>query len=513
MADDVNITNFGQLEAGATAIEKGIREIQTATSSVAGNPFPGYAACNPDLITSYINKLLEALKATEELANKSLAGAQELIKLKPEETEDNTQTPADTDNGNGNGNNTNPGGSNPPGGTGTPVTPPEGGDTETPPEVEDPDDIDEEPLEAVDIDTSCLRDLPLKDIDGVVDTVLGLCEDKKMYLDEYLESDDYSDELKEALLKAEFLPDDLKEQLLNADSRVVRKLIQAIMNGEFPEIFELNPLNIGAAYAYLERCASEHGITVEELLLNEEYADLLREKLQNFDGVVDFAKAISELEPDKYQDRLLEVWDGSNIEGMEDSTVDIIRDYLSYVAEQVSDESQEVTPEELLSNRDYSSVIKEATEQFAKSCVFLNAGGHMSNTGVATVVGGLFTGKNPKAMGMDSESQKKFKEEVDSFAKSKGTTTESLLSDNQYSEEVKKLLKESENAKEIGAIYDKENADVSQRVVKNLYETEITNDTSVFSYKPEDGKTDTTTKTDAEIPSEVGHDVDVPVTG
>ena len=74
---------------------------------------------------------------------------------------------------------------------------------------------------------------------------------------------------------------------------------------------------------------------------------------------------------------------------------------------------------------------------------------------------------------------------IDNLAKQKGIKTETLLSDNQYADDIKDMLLNSENAQEVGAIYMKDNSDVSQHAVKNLYENKITNDTSVYSFVPE----------------------------
>ena len=468
MADGANVTSFEALEATDTTVQSGLRHLQVAGDSLNSNPFAGLAACDPDLISPYIAVLAEALMATYDLANNAHNAIGELMKLKPEPDPVPENPGGDTP--------TDPGGTDPdpvnPRG-GTPVNPPVGGGTNPPGEIQEP--VVEEPeLEPMDIDTSVLRDLPLKDIDGVVDTIIGLAENKNLGIDELLDSDEYSDEL--------------KEQLLEADSVIVRKLFQAIMNGEFPEIFELNPLNIGAAYAYLKRVAEENGITVEQLLTDEQYTETLKGALKSFDGVVDFCKQIDDVEPEVYQDKLLEVWDGSNIEDKSDGTVYAIRDYISYVAEQVSDADGDVSPEELLTNRDYAEVLKEATQQFAKSCVFLNAGAHMSDKGCRETIGGTMLGKNAKAMGMDKNTQTKFKAEVDSLAASKGIKTETLLSDNQYADDVKDMLLASENAPEVGAIYMKDTSEVSQHAVKNLYENTIKNDTSIFSFVPD--KTD-----------------------
>jgi hypothetical protein len=109
----------------------------------------------------------------------------------------------------------------------------------------------------------------------------------------------------------------------------------------------------------------------------------------------------------------------------------------------------------------------------------------MSDKGCRETIGGMMLGKNAKAMGMDKNTQNKFIAEVDSLAKQKGIKTETLLSDNQYADDLKDMLLNSQNAQEVGAIYMKDNSDVSQHAVKNLYENKITNDTSVYSFVPE----------------------------
>jgi hypothetical protein len=477
MADaDVNIDG---LRETPQQVKSGCDLLEDATSTL-GSSFTGLKNNDPDLISNYVSVLTEALTATRDFAMKAGTALQAYVDgLEPEDTEEEQPQPDPaTPPGDVNPDPVNPG----PGG---PVSPPPPGDPGTPADPPAPEEPIETPLEPMDIDTSCLRDLPLKDVDGIVDTIIDIADKNKLGIDEVLADDKYNDQIKEALLKSDFIPDELKEQLLDADSVIVRKLFESIMKGEFPEIFELNPLNIGAAYKYLQRCASELGISVEELLTNDKYTEVLKEKLKSFDGVVDFCKVIDDLPPEKYQDKLLGVWDGNDIEGMEDSTVDVIRDYISYVAEQVSEGGDEIAPEELLTNRDYAEVVKEATQQFAKSSVFFNSGAHMSDKGCHETIGGVFTGKNAKAMGMDKATQEKFIAEVDAAAKAKGTTTEAYLSDNQYADDVKDMLLNSSNAPEVGAIYKKEESLVSQHVVKNLYENKITNDSSVYSFVPD----------------------------
>ena len=103
---DVDVKSFESLQGASTTIQSGLRHLQVAGSTLNSNPFAGLAACNPDLITPYINVLAEALTATYDLANKSYNALETYIAALTPKQEETPETPADE-------NPTNPGGTNP----------------------------------------------------------------------------------------------------------------------------------------------------------------------------------------------------------------------------------------------------------------------------------------------------------------------------------------------------------------------------------------------------------------
>lgn len=82
---------------------------------------------------------------------------------------------------------------------------------------------------------------------------------------------------------------------------------------------------------------------------------------------------------------------------------------------------------------------------------------------------------------MTNEEITGFKAEVDSLAQEKGIPTEELLNSSSYADDVRKVLENSNNAEDIGIIYQKSEATVAQKVVKNLYSFDIKESSNITS--------------------------------
>ena len=165
---DVDITSFEQLEGSAAIQEAANSKLDLARNDLAGKPFAGLSACDPDLASKYTKTYGDALDAVYDFAFKDilkkLQGYIEDLRPDPDPAPD--QTDNTNNNGDNNGNVNNGDNNSNVNNNQGPVTPPPGGGFGEDPTVEDPGDIEEEELGEVNIDTSCLRDLPLKDLDG-----------------------------------------------------------------------------------------------------------------------------------------------------------------------------------------------------------------------------------------------------------------------------------------------------------------------------------------------------------
>jgi len=435
--------NLAAAQAAAENLQTATNKIKLAADTMSSNPFN--ALCNdPNIAGGYVNEFNQSLSEMLDFSlNKVLAA---LIKYIEDLSDDQPiPGPGPGDNGGGPGGPGNPGPIDP----GDP-TDPNGGEQIN-------DDV-----------VTGMSDLTLNELDNVVDSLIDMSKQKGKGLDEMLADETMADELKALLLASPYLSDELKKLIENTDSQVLRKTIQSIMKGLQPEVFKLNPLNVGIVYSYLSKVASENGITLEQLLTDPQYADLLKSTLAGFGDAVDLIKGWETLSPEECQKQLLDIYDGNGIQDKKPSAVAIVRTFVDYISE-----ATQIDTESLLTDTKYAEILHTATQEFGKTAVLINAASHYTTEGAQEVVGNLFNGKNPGALGMNNEEVTGFKAEMDALAKSNGVTTETLLTNEQYADAVKDALANSKNAEEVGLIFAKNESSVSQNVAKNLYNTQI----------------------------------------
>lgn len=441
-------------QAACDTLLQGINRLQAVYESY-GSTFNSLAQVNPDLGTMFINQLNGSIGdiyvfLAEHIYPAATTYFQNDIEV-PVEEEPAEEQPKDEGPGDSGPGDSGPGSSGPGSSGPGPSEPP----------VEDPG-------ETQPINTGSLTGMTLDQLDGFTGEVIGLADKHKKYLDEYLEDDQYSDEIKDAILNSPYIPQEFKDQIKDMDSKAVRQVIEDMFKGEYPEVFELNPLNLGIVYRYLENVAKENGITLEQLLSDPQYAELLKTTLADFKNIVELVKGWENLSSEEFQANLLKLYDGNETADLPKSDVPMVRALVDYLSEQVG-----VKYDELLTDTSYADTLKEATEQFAKTATFFEATSHFTEKGMRDNVSHLYDGTNNKALGMDENNVNTFKGEMDSLAKSNSTTTDKLLSDKTYAETVKESMQKSETTSSIGAIFKNADATVSQKVAKNLYNTKF----------------------------------------
>lgn len=446
----INI-NLDSAKQAVESIKTANNKIELIVNDLGSNPFKPLCSTDPDLASNYVAEYLASITEMYTFANDKIYNALESYISSISDEENGNQSSDNNSSGGGNG-----GGSGGNGGNGgssdsditTPIVPP----------VIPPSD------DTSSIDTTKWNEWELDEVASVVNTLKDLSENAGLGIDEMLLQEILADKLKEALLASQDIPDELKEQLKDADSKVIMKVFESIMKGENPEIFDINPLNLGIVYSRLMAVAEENGITLEELLSSSDYIDLLKETLKEFEDSVDLLQKWDNLSASEYQEKLLDVYDGNGIGDIKPSAVEIVRSFVDYISD-----STEINSEELLTESKYAEIIKKGAQEFAKTSVFIGATSHYSSSGMQSVVGNLFNGSNPKALGMDNDEVAGFREEIDTLAEKNGITANELLMDSKYADTVKETLNNSKNAAEVGTIYLKSESTVSQTVAKNLY--------------------------------------------
>ncbi len=370
----------------------------------------------------------------------------------------------------GGGTNNPPVVNNPPGGTGTEVTPVDVG---TPVNPDDPTEPVEEPeivvstvdLEALDV--SSLEDMELSDLDSFIGMMKDLAKQKNQKLDEFFNDEENADDIKKLILESPYIPQAFKDYISDLDSEVARQIIKYMLTGGYPNIFDINPLNLGIIYRYLENIAKEKGITVTELLADTKYASILRTVLEDFGNVVELLKGWEELEPEQLQSYMLQLYEGNEVEDIPAVAIDVTRCFVDYICEEVG-----IDYEELLTDTVYAEDIKTAALEFGNTLAFFAMTAAFTDEGMMNNISSLYDGTNYKALGMYEDSTKEFKDKIDEVAKEKNVTSEELLSDTQYAQDVKDAMADCEATKSVESIFKNDDAEVSQKVAKNIYNTD-----------------------------------------
>ena len=235
------------------------------------------------------------------------------------------------------------------------------------------------------ISLSSLSQVSLDELNGFVVELKNIANSNNINLDDLLSKEEYADKIKEVTLKSQYIPDDIKELLMNSDSKIVQKSLASIMSGNDSEIFNLNSLNLGIIKKRLENVANANDITINQLLTDDKYTNILKEALGEFEDVSQQLIKWDDMEPEEYQKKLLSVYDGDQIDDVKSNTINIIRDFTDYISD-----ATDIVPEELLVQTKYADVMKKAAQEFAKSSIFMSASSNYSNEGISGVIKTLF---------------------------------------------------------------------------------------------------------------------------
>lgn len=458
---DIAINSLEDGRSGCSSLNSAAQGVNTARSEASG--FSVLTHCNPDLGSGFINELNKSLDDIYNFISGNLyRSADGYFQSEPEDT-----LPDGPSGGGvipGGGGSTTPSTSEV---TEPPTTPATTSPETTVPETTTPDTSPIAAINLEEINTSSLTELQLSSLNGLIDQLIELRnQSKDNYLDSFIETDTNSDLIKQLLLNSPYIPQELKAVIMDLDSSVVRLLLEYILKGNSPEIFDLNTLNLGIIYSCLDDVAKKNNLSLNELINNTKNAKLLRDGLSQFGDVIDLIKGWEELSNEDFQVQLRDFYYGDVSEEFPNHDITVTRNYVDYLAE-----ACDVNYEELLTDESYAETLKEGAVQFGKALTFFKTSAEFSDEGLSKNVYRLFDGSNYKAFGMTKDSVDSFKKEIDSVAQQNGTTSENLLTNSQYADIVKEALLKSESASGVGLIYKNAESSTSQNVAKNLYNT------------------------------------------
>ena len=378
MADVMNIENLEAGRNGCDSINKVAQDVDVARQT-STTVFAALSSLNPDMGTHFNNQLTSSLSDIYNFLKNDIYETADKYYQK----EDDDEADTSGNNNNNNGGYIYSGG----GGTRQPDTTPETTPETTPdttPETEPetvPDTVPITKPEVV-ITLKELEEIKLSELFGLVIQLVGLIDPKKETLDKIFETDVADDQIKQLVLESPYVPEELKKQLTELDSKAVKEIIYNLLTGKNPEVFELNNLNKVAFYKYLEIYAMNNGITVQQLLTENGYLQLLKSAMAGLDNAVELIKGWEEQTDETFQEQLKIFYYGDVPKEFPDQDIYVSRAYVDYLATEC-----DVSYEELLNDSSYAEVLKKGAQEFGKALSFFNSASFFDDETMSSIVG------------------------------------------------------------------------------------------------------------------------------
>lgn len=344
-----------------SSIDK-IRSTRTTTwQTIEGlrPSFKGEEETSPKYLPTYIAKLFESLGT--DLNTRIQAWETSILEyLSTLETNEQTKTEKTKTPGTSSGGSAN---SNDPGSI--------GGETVTTPS--------QDPTDPADIER-----LPINDLADISDELYDIV--KEGTIENYLDNTDNHEDLKK-ILEALPLTDELKQQLINMEAKDLAELLKDIYTGNRMDLISLSDESKNVLYNYLSEVAANNGITLNDLLTNSKYADLLKSELGKLDIIDEYLEILLTQESATVQQNLLFIYNGNLPENVTEETMNIVR----ILSDQMAQEKN-ITVEELYTNDTYGNFIKERITDMEHTTSFMKVLSKTESTNAQTVTSKVLTG-------------------------------------------------------------------------------------------------------------------------
>lgn len=183
------------------------------------------------------------------------------------------------------------------------------------------------------------KTMSMNDLDSVSKDLAKYAKEQGKTVEEILSNKEYSQQIKELLLQNKNLSQELKQMITDGSSEISQAVIKSIFDGKQSEIIGLTDNTVITMKAYLTAVAQTNGITLDELINNQEHSVLLKSSLKSFDGV---AKELTGLTEDSIVDRISKIYDGNGVSEIDENTIGIIRGHIDVVASSSQTSAEEV---------------------------------------------------------------------------------------------------------------------------------------------------------------------------
>ncbi len=328
--------NFTKAEAAINELNTAVDQFSSSIKKAADDPTLKdlqAAGLESGFIQSYDQKFQDLIDAIKSAATSLKGVIEEFYKA-----DDPEPTPSPTDNGRiprgggGGGGGGTGGGGGGGGGGGSDSPTPTPTKTATPTGEEDHDKAYKNLM-------SEFKNMSMEGLDGLAAELVKYAAELGISVDELLSNKKYSEKLHSKLLSNPNLSKDLKDMIMNTSSTVTQEVLKDIFTGVEPSIVGLNDDTASIYLSYLQAIANANGIDVISLVTDEKYNKLLKQSLSDFGKLSGMFNNMSDEEIVK---RALEIYDGKNIENVDENSLMILRTYMDTEAADRGKDVQEL---------------------------------------------------------------------------------------------------------------------------------------------------------------------------
>jgi len=224
------------------------------------------------------------------------------------------------------------------------------------------------------------KNLSLSDLNAVSAELVKLAQKNNTTLDELLNNDEYALKIHSMMLLCPNISEDFKVMIENGQTNISQKILQNIFYGQTPEIIGLDENTSITVKKYLEMVAQNNNISLQQLLTEENYSNLLKDSLGTFGNVAEYVNTLDE---SSITDELLAVYDGNQTEKVTASEVSIMRNFIDQLAT-----SNNTDSETLLTSG--TNNIHQSMNGLGRTSLFVNTVSNFASGEMGSVLSSLF---------------------------------------------------------------------------------------------------------------------------
>lgn len=224
----------------------------------------------------------------------------------------------------------------------------------------------------------------LKDYLGISAVLLNIAITNNKSLGDLLSDLDQATVIKKKLLDSAGINKDTKKVIESMSPEILLTSLKDLNNNGLLND-NMSNTSVKYLYNYLERVSNTNGISIEDLLKNSSYSNLLYESLVGYNGVVNVFDNMSNDSVISVRNELLKIYDGDGISDFDKNTVESVRNVLDVIANEKG-----TTYEYLVNN---GAEIKDAISTVSESKSFVGNLVNSNSSVVQNVIDSLFSNK------------------------------------------------------------------------------------------------------------------------